>query len=572
MADLANLRTASLYINNQLLSRGLLRDGEVLDFSDPSRYDGGTGAAMGRIMGIVNDLILRRDRDAEHRESLSTTLRSLRADNLRQTTDLTRLAEKQAETERKLNISEAAEASARAQLKSAEAAVRGLKDEMARMKTLVAQTRASCATEVRRRDRNIDGLKKQLGEATRARGSVRNPAITVISVTGEIGLERGSSGRAADTSDSQYDLRSETNEFLTELAKGLSEENEALSALLRRMREELRAMSGWEREAVEGDEHAVDVTTNVDELEADLNAVLDHMRTILTNPSFVPLEEVVTREEEITRLREGWVKMESRWKEAVQLIDEWRRRMATSGMPVDDKEMDLSLRLSPMRVRDAKEPARVVSLGLACVKEEEEEEEEEEDLEAEVEMEEDYAGAEQPLPAEEHYLADDSVDLVSGPPADNVPASDAESSVFDDPADMEGTDDEEPNVEILQQSAATSQPLQLSVDSSPLPEPPQLSPLKVSSSAGNRRGANEFANPRHKARGYTTTVEEETCELVEETHTQERLVTKRRTQSRPTRTAPSHSKRQKSVKEEASPTANQGCDEAKAIYYLHSDK
>lgn len=61
MADVENLRTASLYINNQLLSRGLLRDGETIDFSDPARYEGGAVAAMGRIMGIVNDLILRRD-------------------------------------------------------------------------------------------------------------------------------------------------------------------------------------------------------------------------------------------------------------------------------------------------------------------------------------------------------------------------------------------------------------------------------------------------------------------------------------------------------------------------------
>jgi len=61
MADAENLRTASLYINNQLLSRGLLRDGETIDFSNPTNNDGGTAAAMARVMGIVNDLILRRD-------------------------------------------------------------------------------------------------------------------------------------------------------------------------------------------------------------------------------------------------------------------------------------------------------------------------------------------------------------------------------------------------------------------------------------------------------------------------------------------------------------------------------
>lgn len=71
MADVENLHTASLYINNQLLSRGLLRDGETIDFSNPSRYEGGTAAAMARIMGIVNDLILRRDVSSPRSELVS---------------------------------------------------------------------------------------------------------------------------------------------------------------------------------------------------------------------------------------------------------------------------------------------------------------------------------------------------------------------------------------------------------------------------------------------------------------------------------------------------------------------
>ena len=61
MIDYENLRTASLYINNQLLSRGLLRDGQTIEFADPSRGHGGTAMTMGRVIGVVNDLILRRD-------------------------------------------------------------------------------------------------------------------------------------------------------------------------------------------------------------------------------------------------------------------------------------------------------------------------------------------------------------------------------------------------------------------------------------------------------------------------------------------------------------------------------
>lgn len=56
-----NLKTASLYINNQLLSRGLLRNGQTIEFARPDKGEGGIEATMGRIISVVNDLILRRD-------------------------------------------------------------------------------------------------------------------------------------------------------------------------------------------------------------------------------------------------------------------------------------------------------------------------------------------------------------------------------------------------------------------------------------------------------------------------------------------------------------------------------
>lgn len=61
MIDTKNLCTASLYINNQLVSRGLLRDGETIDFTKVSGDSHGSATMAGRIIGVVNDLILRRD-------------------------------------------------------------------------------------------------------------------------------------------------------------------------------------------------------------------------------------------------------------------------------------------------------------------------------------------------------------------------------------------------------------------------------------------------------------------------------------------------------------------------------
>ena len=56
-----NLRTASDYINNLLLARGLLRNGKSIDFARPANAHGDSDAAMERIINLVHDLVLRRD-------------------------------------------------------------------------------------------------------------------------------------------------------------------------------------------------------------------------------------------------------------------------------------------------------------------------------------------------------------------------------------------------------------------------------------------------------------------------------------------------------------------------------
>jgi hypothetical protein len=56
-----NLKTASTYINNLLLARGLLRDGKAIEFAHPSRGEGGKEATMAQVINLVHDLLLKRD-------------------------------------------------------------------------------------------------------------------------------------------------------------------------------------------------------------------------------------------------------------------------------------------------------------------------------------------------------------------------------------------------------------------------------------------------------------------------------------------------------------------------------
>ncbi|KAI1350965.1 Afadin and alpha-actinin-binding-domain-containing protein [Xylaria sp. FL0043] len=521
MIDPENLRTASLYINNQLLSRGLLRDGQNIDFADPESSDGGLQVAMGHIISVVNDLILRRDRDADHRESLSSALRVLRADAQRQTTEFARQTEKLNDTQRRLDTAEATERALRAQLKTAEQGIHKLKDEMAKMKSLVAQTRSACANEVRKRDRHIDSLKKAVTDAGRVRGGGRSRNVITINVTGEFSNEEdeGMGMPVGATADEGYSLRMETNGFLTELAKGLSEENEGLLALVRRTVDGLREMSGLNRGTNHHNNQGQDSTVrdefvtqmphkSAEELAAELEAIVEHLRSILTNPSFVPIEEVEVRDEAIGRLRAGLETMEARWKDAVHMIDGWRRRMTSSGKSVDIEDLQMGLRLSPVRVRDVAETANIEPMRLSHIQEEEEEEDEDEDEDDAVQYD-----SNQDLKPEPRRFGSrspaESLRLVPTPQYDAEELgddSDSESSIFQDDLDIDDLDVEEPNVQILQMS--TNDPM----DSSPLPEPPQLSPLKDSYSSGNRGAAHN--SPYRKRPGdFTTIIEENTWDL-----------------------------------------------------------
>ncbi|RYP65039.1 hypothetical protein DL771_008493 [Monosporascus sp. 5C6A] len=326
----------------------------------------------------------------------------------------------------------------------------------------------------------------------------------------------------------------ETNEFLTRLAGSLSEENEGLRALVRRAVEGLREMSGLEGAVGKGgegggtaDAAAAPQQRSAEELAAELDTVLDHLRTILTNPSFVPIEEVEVRDDEIQRLRAGFERLETRWKDAVVLIDGWRRRMGSGGRSVDVEELSAGLRLSPVRVQDVRETADVVPMNLSCVLEEDEEEEEE--VYAQEQKEEADRGYQQQEP--EQAQKRDEQSPRSPSPAESlhlVPAPGCEiregdengsesSSIFEDDIDMDELEAEEPNVQVLQEST-----WRRSMEHSPpLPEPPELSPLKDSYSSGNRRsGLNCNAQPHPKRPGdFTTIIEEKTWELAAATST-----------------------------------------------------
>ncbi|KAL8787967.1 MAG: hypothetical protein Q9195_007555 [Heterodermia aff. obscurata] len=358
-----NLQTASSYINNLLLSRGLLRNGVPIDFAEPAKTVGGTDATMANIMNLVHDLILRRDREADTLSTISQNLQIVRTSSVQQTETIARLENHNAELDRQLALSSAQEKMVRATLRSAETRTRALREEMVRLKATVAQIRGQCANDIRRRDGEISRLKRHL-EGRRGREGNGGQVGVVVITPSAPRTQHNSSGApegCLDVASSDYSLKQETTEFLTQLSQSLSDENDALIGLVRNTLATLRSLQGLPVDyisAFNGNlDHiprnsatmAIAAPPTYEELASDTDDVLEHLRGLLTNPSFVPLEEVEIREDEIIRLREGWEKMATRWKEAVALMDGWRKRMVDSGDTINledlTKGMDLAVEL-----------------------------------------------------------------------------------------------------------------------------------------------------------------------------------------------------------------------------------
>ena len=275
---------------------------------------------------------------------------------------ITRLENYNADLNRQIALISAQEKVAKETLRTADARTKALKEEMSRLKSTVAQIRSQCANDIRRRDGEIKKLKKHL-VGRRGREGTGSP-VGVVVVTTAVNKIQSTTRQVqneVDLKSPEYSLTQETTEFLTQLSQGLSDENDALISLVRNTLETLRNLQGLpvgpERGETTGTcDLAIAAPPSYEELAITMDEVLEHLRGLLTNPAFVPLEEVEVREDEIIRLRQGWEKMEARWQEAVSLMDGWRQRMVSTGDTINLDDLQLGMELA-----SSKDPAALPS-------------------------------------------------------------------------------------------------------------------------------------------------------------------------------------------------------------------
>ncbi|KAK5945253.1 hypothetical protein PMZ80_002457 [Knufia obscura] len=354
----SSLDGASKYLNNLLLARGFLQDGKAIDFAqlacDNTETKNGTfdrNATTARIVNLVHDLVLRRDRDAEQREALASNIRTLRAEESQWVLDFQRLQDKNIQLKNDLSTSEAQQRTLTVSAKKAHAETKELKEQMLKMKSTLDQVRAKCISDIRKRDVELDKLKSHLSGLNRGKKESTSGGmkINTINVQPKSGNTTGRNSQ--DNNASEWTLENETNDFLAAVVNETSTENVALRKIVGDSMRYLSTLTGLDdqqpqkektdtqnaigipgqyRDRGESDPAAstpAESLIPVQSLASSMSEVLSHCHTILRDPSFVPIEEVQARDEEIAKLRAGWEKMADRWKEAVGMMTQWRQKM-----------------------------------------------------------------------------------------------------------------------------------------------------------------------------------------------------------------------------------------------------
>lgn len=349
---------ASTYLNNLLLARGFLKDAKPIDFTrlagDDTTFD--RNATTAQLINLIHDLILRRDRDAEQREELISTIHNLRAEETQRVLDLQKLQDKNIQIRSDLATSEAQQRALTQSLKRSQAESKELREQLSKAKSTIDQTRAKAISDVRKRDLELDKLRNHLSGVTRGKKVTDDGSV-------KMGRKRvqDSESRPVRVEDDTC-LQNESNELLTALVNETSIENVALRKIVEDSLKYLRSLTGMEEDlpkeeikpekaigipgqyrdrsaASAGESIKTDALVPVQELATSMSQVLSHCLSILRDPSFVPIEEVQIRDHEIAKLKAGWEKMADRWKEAVIMMGQLRQRMAHLQGYNDDEEV-----------------------------------------------------------------------------------------------------------------------------------------------------------------------------------------------------------------------------------------
>lgn len=362
-----SLQTTSRYVNNLLLARSLLRKGEYLDLARPGRD------TRAQTINIIHDLILRRDRDRDSREQSALTVQSLQHDLMRKDVEISKLNGELLAKDRTIYKSRVEANNAVAQMQRTELGVKKLQDQLTKLNAMMGHVKAQCAADLKKRDIEMERLKSHLqGQQRGNKALIVPPTMTICGGNGVSVSSKSTSSQACDVHDPEYSLKQESNDFLTRLSASLSDENDNLISLMQTSLKSLKQLLSLEEQSqsktIFGQlDSGPNDMSSYDFLAREMTTIMDTLRELLTSPNFVAVDEVVLRDEEISRLREGWEMMETRWQDVLHMMNSWRRKMENSGETInlDELRHGLDLGMNFDEVTKSLSPVRQLQSNLS---------------------------------------------------------------------------------------------------------------------------------------------------------------------------------------------------------------
>ncbi|KAF3160829.1 hypothetical protein TWF225_011558 [Orbilia oligospora] len=196
---------------------------------------------------------------------------------------------------------------------------------------MVQQVRTQHANEIRKRDHQISRMKERLLEKSRGgRGNkqpISFPGVTLsgTSSTTHLGGSIGNEDSVPGGTD--LALTDDTTAILTALSQNLADENDTLVSMIKSTVTTLKAISGMdtevdqEAELEEGERNVITNDISYASLSNNVDEVLEHLKEMLNQPNYVPLEDLDARDREIERLGLQLRGTLEAWKNAIALVD-----------------------------------------------------------------------------------------------------------------------------------------------------------------------------------------------------------------------------------------------------------
>ncbi|KAK9448359.1 Afadin and alpha-actinin-binding-domain-containing protein [Limtongia smithiae] len=344
-----DLYSASRRLNTTLVSKGLLDGTNTLKFYE--------GADARKVINFIYDIVQRRDKDADQKESLVNTVREQKSAETRLKKTVTQLEARIEGLERQVDIATVQKNAMSLTVRQIEAQNKALQDDIAKQKTMLEQIRAQDANERRKRDQQIVRMKDKAGFDIRTR--IRSVStMTGKFASSQLGTSIGSLGSSHSYNERFSENPSSVALFHTDAAtiipdalRELTDENARLIALIRETAVTLNIFTGEKSIANEQEfETVLEYTpTSFSELSIEVNNSLEVLRELLHDPKYVSVEEVAHRDREIARLSKQLEITTSNWKDATQTMDEWNKYL--DGNPdmqrLGDKKVDAEAGTTP---------------------------------------------------------------------------------------------------------------------------------------------------------------------------------------------------------------------------------